>query len=157
ELLTIGDEILYGQIVDTNSQWMSAALSAAGIKVVRTTTVGDVTEDILQAFAEAEQRPDIVLITGGLGPTRDDPTKPCLAEYAWSVTRQHAEAPAEVTELFARRGRELTELNRQQAVLPACCAKIASRIGTAPGMWFQRNGKVFVSMPGVPREMKLMM
>src|SRR5690606_21583250 len=94
---------------------------------------------------------------GGLGPTRDDLTKPCLAEYFGCEMRQHEEALAEVTEFFARRGRELTELNRQQAVLPACCEKITNRIGTAPGMWFQRNGKVFVSMPGVPREMKLMM
>ena len=81
EILTIGDEILYGQIVDTNSQWMGVELSEAGIQVVRKTTVGDVVEDILTAFAEAEKRVDIVLITGGLGPTNDDLTKPCLAKY----------------------------------------------------------------------------
>ncbi len=89
ELLTIGDELLYGQIVDTNSQWMSAELSGAGIKVIRKTTVGDVEEEILKAFREAEDRSDIVLITGGLGPTSDDLTKPCLAKYFDCDLRLH--------------------------------------------------------------------
>jgi len=157
ELLTIGDEILYGQIVDTNSQWMGEALSAVGIRVVRNTTVGDVAEDILAVFAEGEKRADIVLITGGLGPTNDDLTKPCLAEYFGCGMALHEGALADVTAFFARRGRALTELNRMQAVLPVCCEKITNRLGTAPGMWFHRNGKVFVSMPGVPHEMKTMM
>lgn len=157
EILTIGDELLYGQVVDTNSQWMGVELSNAGIKVIRKTTVGDVTEDILRAFAEAEERADIVLITGGLGPTSDDLTKPCLAQYFNCDMRIHEEALAEVTEFFAQRGRVLTELNRLQASLPVCCEKITNRMGTAPGMWFERNGKVFVSMPGVPHEMKCMM
>jgi nicotinamide-nucleotide amidase len=157
EILTIGDELLYGQIVDTNSQWMSVELSDAGIQVVRTTTVGDVVEDILTAFAEAEKRADIVLITGGLGPTNDDLTKPCLARYFNCEMRIHEEALAEVTEFFVSRGRTLTEVNRLQASLPVCCEKITNKLGTAPGMWFQRNGKVFVSMPGVPHEMKQMM
>jgi nicotinamide-nucleotide amidase len=157
ELLTIGDEILYGQIVDTNSQWMSVALSNAGIKVVRKTTVGDVESEILSAFSEAEKRVNIVLITGGLGPTSDDLTKPCLSKYFNCELRIHEEALAEVTEFFKQRGRELTEINRQQAALPLCCEKITNAVGTAPGMWFERNGKVFVSMPGVPHEMKRMM
>jgi nicotinamide-nucleotide amidase len=157
ELLTIGDEILYGQIVDTNAQWMSVALSEAGIKVIRKTSVGDLEEEILTAFAEAEKRADIILITGGLGPTNDDLTKPCLATYFGCGLKMHAEALAEVTEFFTSRGRELTEINRQQAALPACCEKITNAVGTAPGMWFHRNGKVFMSMPGVPHEMKLMM
>jgi nicotinamide-nucleotide amidase len=157
ELLTIGDEILYGQIVDTNSQWMSVELSNAGIKVIRKTTVGDQEGEILTAFAEAEKRADIVLITGGLGPTNDDLTKPCLAKYFNCEVKIHEEALAEVTEFFASRGRELTEVNRQQAALPVCCEKVTNVLGTAPGMWFERNGKVFVSMPGVPHEMKRMM
>lgn len=157
ELLTIGDEILYGQIVDTNSQWMSAELSNAGIRVIRKTSVGDQENEILTAFAEAEKRADIVLITGGLGPTSDDLTKPCLATYFNCEIKMHAEALEEVTEFFKSRGRELTEINRQQAALPVCCEKISNKMGTAPGMWFQRNGKVFVSMPGVPHEMKRMM
>lgn len=157
ELLTIGDEILYGQIVDTNSQWMSVELSNAGIKVIRKTTVGDQEDEILNAFAEAEKRADIVLITGGLGPTSDDLTKPCLAKYFNCALKIHEEALAEVTEFFKSRGRELTEVNRQQAALPECCEKVTNVMGTAPGMWFERNGKVFVSMPGVPHEMKRMM
>lgn len=157
EILTIGDEILYGQIVDTNSQWMGAALSDAGIKVIHKTTVGDAERDILTAFAEAEKRADIVLITGGLGPTSDDLTKPCLAKYFDCEMRIHEEALAEVTEFFVTRGRALTEVNRLQASLPVCCEKITNRMGTAPGMWFERRGKVFVSMPGVPQEMKTMM
>src|SRR5687768_11814323 len=157
ELLTIGDEILYGQIVDTNSQWMSVALSNAGIQVIRKTTVGDKESEILTAFAEAEQRADVILITGGLGPTSDDLTKPCLAKYFNCEVRINEEALAEVTEFFKSRGRELTEINRQQAALPICCEKVTNVMGTAPGMWFERNGKVFVSMPGVPHEMKRMM
>lgn len=157
ELLTIGDELLYGQIVDTNAQWMSVALSNAGIKVIRKTTVGDQEDEILNAFAEAEKRADIILITGGLGPTNDDLTKPCLSKYFKCGLKMHEEALTEVTEFFKSRGRELTEVNRQQAALPECCEKITNKIGTAPGMWFERNRKVFVSMPGVPHEMKLMM
>lgn len=157
ELLTIGDEILFGQIVDTNSQWMSVELSNIGVKVIRKTTVGDIESEILTAFAEAEQRADIILITGGLGPTSDDLTKPCLAKYFNCEVRIHEEALAEVTEFFKSRGRELTEVNRQQAAVPVCCEKVTNKVGTAPGMWFYRNGKVFVSMPGVPHEMKKMM
>jgi nicotinamide-nucleotide amidase len=157
ELLTIGDEILYGQIVDTNTQWMGVELSGVGIRVVRKTTVGDSENDILTAFAEAEKRADIILITGGLGPTSDDLTKPCLSKFFDCEMRMHDEALAEVNEFFKSRGRELTEVNRQQASLPICCEKITNRMGTAPGMWFERSGKVFVSMPGVPHEMKCMM
>lgn len=157
ELLTIGDEILYGQIVDTNSQWMSVELDKIGVRVVRKTTVGDQEAEILTALAEAETRADIILITGGLGPTSDDLTKPCLAKYFNCEVAIHEEALAEVTEFFKSRGRELTEVNRQQAALPVCCTKITNSLGTAPGMWFDKNKKVFVSMPGVPHEMKKMM
>lgn len=157
ELLTIGDEILYGQIVDTNAQWMSVELDKIGVKVIRKTTIGDHEDEILTAFAEAEKRADIILITGGLGPTSDDLTKPCLAKYFNCGMVLHEEALLEVTEFFKSRGRELTEVNRQQAMLPTACEKITNAIGTAPGMWFNKNGKVFMSMPGVPHEMKLMM
>jgi nicotinamide-nucleotide amidase len=157
ELLTIGDEILYGQIVDTNSQWMSVELDKVGIKVVRKTTVGDLEDEILIAFAEAEKRADVVLITGGLGPTSDDRTKPCLAKYFNCEMKINEEALAEVTEFFKSRGRELTELNRLQASLPTACEKITNPVGTAPGMWFNKGDKVLMSMPGVPHEMKRMM
>jgi nicotinamide-nucleotide amidase len=157
ELLTIGDEILFGQITDTNSQWMSQQLSDIGIKVIRKTSVGDQVNEILNAFAEAEKRADVILITGGLGPTSDDLTKPCLSQYFNSPLVMNEEALQEVTAFFKSRGRELTELNRQQAALPAACEKITNPVGTAPGMWFDRGNKIFMSMPGVPHEMKRMM
>jgi nicotinamide-nucleotide amidase len=123
---------------------------------VRRTTIGDQEEEILRAFAEAETRAHIILITGGLGPTSDDLTKPCLAKYFDCEMQIHPEALEEVTAFFKQRGRELTELNKLQASLPVCCEKITNTMGTAPGMWFERNGKVFMSMPGVPHEMKKM-
>ncbi|MEL7148125.1 MAG: competence/damage-inducible protein A, partial [Bacteroidota bacterium] len=152
-----GDEILYGQIVDTNSQWMSAALDTIGVKTVRKTTIGDIEEDILIAFEQAEKRADIVLITGGLGPTKDDLTKPCLAKYFDSEIAMHAQALEELTALFKRANRELTDINRGQAELPIKAEMVSNPIGTAAGMWFHERGTVFVSMPGVPFEMKKMM
>lgn len=157
EVLAIGDELLYGQTLDTNSHWISGALDKAGIKTIRRTTIGDREEEILNALAEAETRADIILITGGLGPTSDDLTKPCLAKYFDCALAIHEEALSEITAFFKSRGREMTELNRQQAALPVCCTKITNPLGTAPGMWFERNGKIFMSMPGVPHEMKNMM
>lgn len=157
ELLTIGDEILYGQIVDTNSQWMSEQVDRAGFKVIRKTSVGDDRAEIMKALSEAESRATVVLITGGLGPTSDDLTKPCLSEYFHCPLTLNEDALAEVTAFFKSRGRELTEVNRMQAMLPSCCTKLTNPHGTAPGMWFERKGKVFVSMPGVPHEMKYMM
>lgn len=157
EILTIGDEILYGQIVDTNSRWMGERLAEEGIRVIWKTTVGDREADIMEAFEQAQKRADIILITGGLGPTSDDLTKPCLARFFDSPMAIHEEALKEVTEFFKNRGRELTELNRQQANLPVKCKKITNRTGTAPGMWFDDGQVIFVSMPGVPHEMKVMM
>jgi nicotinamide-nucleotide amidase len=157
EVITVGDEILYGQITDTNTQWMSAELDKIGVKTIRKSAVGDSTDEILKLLHEAESRADIILITGGLGPTKDDLTKNTLAQYFGSELVIHEQALMEVSEFFKRRGRELTELNRLQAALPDNCTFISNKRGTAPGMWFERNGKVFVSMPGVPHEMQGMM
>lgn len=157
EILAIGDELLYGQTLDTNSHWISGELDKVGIKVIRRTTIGDLEQHILTALAEAETRADIILITGGLGPTSDDLTKPCLCKYFNCGLQINEEALAEITEFFKSRGRELTELNRQQAALPTACVKITNAIGTAPGMWFSKGDKIFMSMPGVPHEMKKMM
>jgi len=157
EIITIGDEILYGQILDSNSQWISLQLDQLGIKVVRQTTVGDNEEDILHSFHEAEQRVDLVLITGGLGPTNDDLTKPLLAKYFQVEIRMNEEALEEVRGLFKKFGKELTETNKSQAELPVNCEKITNKLGSAPGMWFNENNTVFISMPGVPHEMKGMM
>ncbi|MEQ8423607.1 MAG: competence/damage-inducible protein A [Cyclobacteriaceae bacterium] len=157
EILAIGDELLFGQTIDTNSHWISIELDKIGFKIIRRTTIGDNEDQILTALAEAEHRANIILITGGLGPTSDDLTKPCLAKFFNCETAINEEALKEVTAFFKSRGRELTEVNRQQAALPICCTRITNAIGTAPGMWFDRKDKVFVSMPGVPHEMKKMM
>ena len=157
EILTIGDEILYGQITDTNSQWMSSELDQLGIKVIRKTTVGDTEEDILSAFAEAEARADIVLITGGLGPTNDDLTMPMLAKYFDSKIIMNNDVLEHVRDFFEKRGRNFTEMNRNQALVPEVAEVIHNDMGTAPCTWYQRNKKVFVSMPGVPHEMKNLM
>jgi len=157
DVITIGDEILYGQITDTNSQWISEELDKIGIKISRKTSVGDNETDILQIVKEAEFRSDLILITGGLGPTSDDITKPCLAKYFNSKLILNQDVLKDLQEFFSKRGRELNETNKQQAYIPDLCKVIRNNYGTAPGMWFQRNGKVFVSMPGVPFEMKAMM
>lgn len=157
EILTIGDEILYGQILDTNAQWMSSELDQLGIKVVRKTTVGDNEEDILNAFAEAEDRADLVLITGGLGPTNDDLTMPTLAKYFGSEIILNEQVLHHVREFFEKRGREFTPLNQRQALVPELAEVIHNPMGTAPGTWYEHEGKIFVSMPGVPHEMKNMM
>lgn len=157
ELISIGDEILYGQTLDTNSHWISAELDKLGIRVKRKVTVSDSEESILNALEEAENNADIILITGGLGPTKDDLTKPCLAKYFQSEMYLNEEILADLTDRFAKRGRDLNTLNRGQAELPVKCKVVPNKYGTAPGMWFNERGKIFVSMPGVPKEMKYMM
>lgn len=157
EIITIGDEILYGQLLDTNTQWLSEALDAAGFKVIRKTSIGDGIRETLHILAEAEQRADIILITGGLGPTQDDHTKPAMAQYFNSPITTNAQALEELKLFFSRRGVALSPTNAKQADLPEKCQMISNSLGTAPGMWFEKEGKVFVSMPGVPFEMKEMM
>ena len=157
EVITIGDELLYGQTLDTNSQWMGQELNRVGIKIGRKTAIGDRREDIVSALDEAQQRADIILITGGLGPTKDDITKTILADYFDSPISLHPQALADLKALFAQRNYPLTALNEQQAALPERCEMVPNAMGTAPGMWFEQDGKVFVSMPGVPYEMKAMM
>ena len=157
EVITIGDELLYGQTLDTNSQWMGQELNRVGIKIGRKTAIGDCREDIVSALDEAQQRADIILITGGLGPTKDDITKTTLADYFDSPISLHPQALADLKALFAQRNYPLTALNEQQAALPEKCEMVPNTMGTAPGMWFEQDGKVFVSMPGVPYEMKAMM
>ena len=154
EIIAIGDELLYGQIMDTNSHWISQELDAVGVRVVRKTTVGDNRTDILTAFEEASKRADLILITGGLGPTQDDLTKPLLAEYFGCDIVEVPEAVAAVSSYFLRRGREMTPLNILQGHLPTCCTYVPNEVGTAPGMWFEQKGCYWMSMPGVPHEMK---
>ncbi len=157
EIISIGDELLYGQVVDTNSHWISRQLDQIGVKVVRKTTIGDNALDILSAFKHAEQRANIILITGGLGPTQDDLTKPLMAEYFNCEIKLVPEAKESLQKFFAQRGKELTHLNELQAHLPTKCTYVPNKMGTAPGMWFEENGCVWMSMPGVPHEMKNLM
>jgi len=157
ELISIGDEILYGQTLDTNSHFISAELDKLGIRVKRKVTVADNRDSMMRAFKEAEDNADLIIITGGLGPTRDDLTKPLLAEYFDSGMVLHEDILEDLRVRFAKRGRELNDLNKGQAELPEKCKPIENKYGTAPGMWFEKNDKVFISMPGVPKEMKYMM
>jgi nicotinamide-nucleotide amidase len=157
EVITIGDELLYGQITDTNTQWMGVELGKLGIKIVQKTSIGDSESEILRILAEAESRADVILITGGLGPTKDDITKKTLCKYFDDELVINEDALGFITDFFTKRGREVSEINRMQAAVPSRCTYLANKTGTAPGMWFERNGKVFVSMPGVPYEMKYLM
>lgn len=157
EIITIGDEILIGQIVDTNSAWMGQQLNLLGIEVYQVTSVHDNHDHILKAFSEAEQNADLVLITGGLGPTKDDITKKCLCEYFDTELIFHPEVLEHVRSLLSSRNVVINQLNQDQALLPASCSVLHNSAGTASGMWFKRNNTIFVSMPGVPFEMEAIM
>jgi nicotinamide-nucleotide amidase len=157
EIITIGDEILIGQIVDTNSAWMAKQLNLAGITVKQVTSVSDDAGHIIEALELAEKRARIILITGGLGPTKDDITKFTLARYFNMGMRRDEETLKHVEGIFARLNRPMIEANRKQADVPDGCIVIQNKNGTAPCMWFEHNGNVIVSMPGVPFEMMYLM
>ncbi|HET8964536.1 MAG TPA: competence/damage-inducible protein A [Chitinophagales bacterium] len=157
EIITIGDEILIGQIVDTNSAFMAQLLNKNGINVKQISSVSDNREHIIEALNEARRRADIILITGGLGPTKDDITKKTLCEYFQTTMRFDETAYQDVVSIFAAYNKEVTPINRKQAEVPAICEVLRNFNGTAPGMWFDVNNQVFVSMPGVPFEMKALM
>jgi nicotinamide-nucleotide amidase len=156
-IITIGTEILYGHILDTNSQFISNLLTEMGIRVVLKSSVGDVRDEILAMLAYADGQSDLVLITGGLGPTNDDITKKCLSDYFNSPLRMNEQALAGVRAYFEKRGMPFTEINQRQAELPEMAQIVPNDMGTAPGMWLERNGHVFISMPGVPHEMHHML
>ena len=139
ELITIGDEFIIGQIVDTNSAWMAQELNAIGVKVKQITSVSDNREHILAALHEASKRANIVLITGGLGPTKDDITKATLCDYFGGGLIFSDLQYAQVEKLFRSFRREVTEINRKQAEIPERCELIVNYNGTAPGMWFEKD------------------
>lgn len=158
ELITIGDEILIGQTIDTNSAWMGKELNALGIQVSQITSIKDDRNAIKLALIAAEQSAaNLVFITGGLGPTKDDITKHVLCEYFETYLERNQEVLEKIQSFFKERGREMLETNNQQADLPKACTVLMNEMGTASGMWFERNNTVFVSMPGVPYEMKHLM
>ena len=157
-IITIGDELLIGQVIDTNSAWMAQQLNKSGIRINRRVAVGDVAGEIWNALDEEMLHADIILITGGLGPTADDITKPLLCEYFGGKLIVDEAALENVKYLFEKIfKRAITERNLKQAEVPDVCTVIQNKRGSAPGMWFEKDGKIFVSMPGVPHEMKGMM
>ena len=157
-IITIGDELLIGQVIDTNSAWIAQELNKAGIPVVRRVAVGDVWDDIWTALDEESKHADIILITGGLGPTADDITKPLLCKYFDGKMIIDKGALENVVHIFEHiLKRPMIERNSKQAEVPDTCTVVLNKRGTAPGMVFKKNGKIFVSMPGVPHEMKGMM
>mgnify|MGYP002615497247 FL=1 len=156
-ILTIGDEILIGQIVDTNSVSIAKHLNAAGIVVREKISIGDDRAQITGAVERALRMSEVTIVTGGLGPTKDDITKKTLAELFRSDMRYDERVAGHVEKMLAERGIEFNELNRSQAMVPACCTVLFNAYGTAPGMWFERDGHVVVSLPGVPFEMEHLM
>jgi nicotinamide-nucleotide amidase len=157
EIMTIGDELLYGQVIDTNSAFMGQELARIGLRVRQISSVSDRADEIVEALNQARTRAGVVLITGGLGPTKDDLTKHVLARYFGTELVEHTPTLRHVEDIFRRFGRPMLDVNREQALVPANCEVLHNAVGTAPGMWFEDQGTVFVSMPGVPFEMKKLM
>ncbi|QXP64827.1 competence/damage-inducible protein A [Polaribacter sp. HaHaR_3_91] len=155
EIITIGDEILIGQIVDTNSQFIGQELNKIGVSVYQITSIQDDRQHILNALKEAQERVDIVILTGGLGPTKDDITKKTIAEYFNDHQLiEYPEVIEQIKEMFIKVNHPFNEVQRYQAQLPSKATLLKNVFGTAPGMWFYENETVFVSLPGVPYEMK---
>ena len=154
EIITIGDEILIGQIVDTNSAWIAEQFNRSGIEIHQITSVHDDKKHIQEALKNAEEKVDLVILTGGLGPTKDDITKNVLCEYFNTKLIFHEPTFEHIKQRFKNRNIDLNKLNRDQALVPESCTVIPNTAGTAPGMWFEKNDTIFVSVPGVPFEMK---
>ncbi len=157
EIITIGDEILIGQILDTNSAFIASELNKIGISVFQITSVQDDRSHILEAFAEAEERAEVIITTGGLGPTKDDITKKTLCEYLDDTLVVDKEVLAHIEELFEKYiSTPISDVNRQQALVPSKAEVLHNAYGTAPGMWMKAKKAIIISMPGVPFEMKHM-
>jgi nicotinamide-nucleotide amidase len=156
EIITIGEELLIGQVIDTNSAWLGEQMNLAGIKVVQITSIPDDRKVIKRTLNEAAMRADIIVMTGGLGPTKDDVTRQALCDYFDTYLVFDQQSFENVERLFRLRGLPVTDLNRRQAEIPAACIALPNPEGTAPGLWFERDNKFYVSMPGVPFEMKAM-
>ena len=154
EIITIGDELLSGKTINTNAAFIAGNLLGSGITTRQITVVGDSKSAIIQALTRALKNHDIVILTGGLGPTNDDVTKLSLAEFFESDLVSDPQVLKDVEEFFLKRNLGLTEKNRNQALVPAKAKIIRNRYGTAPGMWFDANEKIVIALPGVPFEMK---
>lgn len=154
EIISIGDELLIGQVINTNSSWLAETLNLAGIDVRQITAIADDRDEILRALQEAEKRADVILMTGGLGPTKDDITKNVLCDFFEDKLLVHQGVLENVRSFFKRKGVDPTKLNEDQALVPSKSSVLENPVGTAPGLLFRKNKKVFVAMPGVPYEMK---
>jgi len=154
EIITIGDELLIGQVIDTNSAWIGQELSKIGVTVIQKTSIGDTREAILDALHKASKQSSIVILTGGLGPTKDDVTKHTLCEFFQTHLVQNDKVLEWVTSIFTMRNLPMLESNNQQAMVPENCEVLWNRNGTAPGMWFKVKDVIYISLPGVPFEMK---
>ena len=157
EIITIGDELLIGQTIDTNSAWIGSELSNIGFDVYRKTTVHDRREDIISALKNVTGKPDVIIITGGLGPTSDDITKQTLCEFFNTHLVVNEQVLGMIKNMMKRRGLPVNENYLRQAEVPESCRILTNARGTAPGMWFKKNEIIFISMPGVPVEMKYIM
>lgn len=156
-IINIGDELLIGQVVNTNASWMSQHFLANGMDVAKVFVISDNKDDINNTLQIALQMSEAVVITGGLGPTKDDITKKTLCDYFGSELVEDEATFEIISSIFKRRGYPMTDTNRQQALVPKCCTVLLNKRGTAPSMWFEQNGKVVVSLPGVPFEMQYLM
>jgi nicotinamide-nucleotide amidase len=154
EIITIGDEILIGQIVDTNSAWMGEQFNLNGIEIYQITSVHDDHDHILEAIKKAEKKVNLVVLTGGLGPTKDDITKNVLCDYFNTQLVFHDPTFEHIKKRFANRNIDINQLNKDQALIPESFTVLFNKAGTAPGLWFEKNDTIFVSIPGVPFEMK---
>jgi nicotinamide-nucleotide amidase len=154
EIITIGDEILIGQIIDTNSAWIAEQFNLNGIEIYQITSVHDNHEHILEVLKKAEEKVDLVIMTGGLGPTKDDITKNTLCEYFNTKLVFHQLTFEHIKTRFTKLNIDVNKLNRDQALVPESCTVLFNKAGTAPGLWFEKNDTFFVSVPGVPFEMK---
>lgn len=156
EIITIGDELLIGQVTDTNSAWMGRELNKVGIEVIRVVSVRDRADEIIEAVDASMKRANIVLVTGGLGPTKDDITKQTLCKY-FGTRLIFSEAVFENVKRVLAGKIPMNALNKSQAMVPEDCIVINNRVGSASVSWFEKDGKVLVSMPGVPQEMTTVM
>ena len=153
-IITIGDEILIGQILDTNSRYISRALNTHGIVVAERTSIGDNRSQIIETLDRALSQSEVIIITGGLGPTKDDITKHTLCDYFGSTLRYDEVEAEHIRTMLKARNIAFNDLNQGQAMVPECCTVLHNAHGTAPGMWFEQNGRVVISLPGVPFEMQ---
>ena len=156
-IISIGDELLIGQVVNTNASWMSQLLVSNGMNVDKVYTISDKRADIEETLSLSLKGSDAVIITGGLGPTKDDVTKKTLCDFFNSELVEDSATFEVISDIFAKRGYPMTDTNRQQALVPKCCKVLLNKRGTAPGMWFEVGAKVVVSLPGVPFEMQYLM